>query len=169
MTELNWLAFKKAWKSLCQCSSLIRGFPGSSNGKESACNARDLSSIPGLERSPGEGNGNHFSILAWRIPWTEEPGRLQSIGLQRVVHNWVTAFIRKTSKRCTWIPNENQFKGQRWRVGITWSLCQSSGLEDFMGPLAENTYHSKTYSLHGRLLLILGPYLIRNIWGLQLY
>ena len=124
VTELNLLAFKKAWKSLCQCSSLIRGFPGGSNGKESACNARDLSSVPGLGRSPGEGNGNqtHSSLLAWRIPWTEETGRLQSMGFQRVVHNWVTAFIRKTSKRCPWIPKQNQFKGQRWRVGITWSL-----------------------------------------------
>ena len=35
----------------------------------------------------------HFSILAWRIPWTEEPGRLQSIGLQSVGHNWVTKHI----------------------------------------------------------------------------
>ena len=34
--------------------------------------------------------GTHFSILAWRIPWTEEPGGLQSVGLQRVRHNWVT-------------------------------------------------------------------------------
>ena len=33
----------------------------------------DHSSIPGLERSPGEGLAIHFSILAWRIPWTEEP------------------------------------------------------------------------------------------------
>ena len=32
----------------------------------------------------------HSSILAWRIPWTEEPGRLHSIGFQRVGHNWVT-------------------------------------------------------------------------------
>ena len=54
------------------------GFPGGSNGKESAgffTSARDLGLIPGLERSPGEGNGS--SILAWRIPWTEEPDRLQ--------------------------------------------------------------------------------------------
>ena len=33
---------------------------------------------------PGEGNGDHFSFLAWRIPWTEEPGGLLSIGLHRV-------------------------------------------------------------------------------------
>ena len=35
-------------------------------------------------QSPGEGNGNHSSILAWKIPWMEEPGRLQPMGSQRV-------------------------------------------------------------------------------------
>ena len=100
------------------------GFPGSAAGKESAYNAGDLSSIPGLGRSPGEGIGyplqylwaslvtqlvknpppmqetwvpslgeedplakgmaTHSSILAWRIPCTEESGVLQSMGSQRV-------------------------------------------------------------------------------------
>ena len=45
-------------------------------------NAGDLGSIPGSERSPGEKNGNHSSIPAWTIPWTEESGGLQSMGLQ---------------------------------------------------------------------------------------
>ena len=45
------------------------------SGKESACNARDVGSIPGLERSPGEGNG-HSSVLAWEIAWMVEPGGL---------------------------------------------------------------------------------------------
>ena len=58
-------------------------FRNSSDGKESACSARDLASVPGLGRSPGKGLASHSSILAWRIPWTEETGRLQSIGLQR--------------------------------------------------------------------------------------
>ena len=61
-----------------------------SNGKESACNAGDPSSIPGSGRSPGEGNGNRSSILAWEIPWTEEPGGLLSMGSQGVGHNWAT-------------------------------------------------------------------------------
>ena len=39
--------------------------------------ARDTGLIPGLGRAPGVGNGNHSSIVAWRIPWTEEPGGLQ--------------------------------------------------------------------------------------------
>jgi len=60
------------------------GFPGGSGNKESSCNVGDLGLIPRFGRSPGEGNGTHFSTVAWRIPWTEEPGRLQSMGLQRV-------------------------------------------------------------------------------------
>ena len=63
------------------------GFPGGSDGKESACNAGDLASVPGLGRSLGEGNGNPLQCLAWRIPWTEEPGRLQSMWSQRVGHD----------------------------------------------------------------------------------
>ena len=62
-------------------------FPGSSDGKASAYNAGDLGSIPGSGRSPGEGNGTHSSIHAWKIPWTEEPGGLQSMGSQRVGHD----------------------------------------------------------------------------------
>ena len=62
-------------------------FPGGSDGKASAYNAGDLGSIPGSGRSPGEGNGNHSTILAWKIPWTEDPGRLQSMGSQRVGHD----------------------------------------------------------------------------------
>ena len=46
-----------------------------------------MGSIPGSGRSPGGGHGNPLHILAWRIPWTEEPGRLQSMGLQRVRHD----------------------------------------------------------------------------------
>ena len=46
----------------------------------SAADVRDPSSIPGLGRSPGGGKAAHFSILDWKIPWTEEPGGLQSLG-----------------------------------------------------------------------------------------
>ena len=44
----------------------------------------NLGSMPGSERSPGEKMATHSSIPAWRISWTEEPGGLQSMGLQRV-------------------------------------------------------------------------------------
>ena len=60
------------------------GFPGGSEGKESTCNVGDPGYIPGSGRFPGEGNGNPLYFLAWRIPWTEEPGGLQFMALQRV-------------------------------------------------------------------------------------
>ena len=44
--------------------------------------ARDADLIPGLGRAPGVGNAIHSSILAWKFPWAEEPGRLQSTGFQ---------------------------------------------------------------------------------------
>ena len=60
-------------------------FPGGSNGKESACSAGDLGSIPGLGKNPLEkGLATRSSIIAWEIPRTEEPGGLQSVGSQRV-------------------------------------------------------------------------------------
>ena len=51
-------------------SRSILGFPCGSVGKESTCNVGDLSSIPGLGRSPGEGMATQSSVLAWRTPWT---------------------------------------------------------------------------------------------------
>ena len=109
-----------------------RGFPGTSDGKQCACNAADPNSIPGLGRSPAEGIGyplqyswaslvaqkvkrvpamqetwvrslgqedplekemaTHSSTLAWKIPWTEEPGRLQSMGSQRVGRDFTFTF-----------------------------------------------------------------------------
>ena len=62
-------------------------FPGGTRGKKknlptSVGDARDMGLITGLGRSPGVGN-----ILAWKIPWTEEPGGLQSTGSHRVRHD----------------------------------------------------------------------------------
>ena len=63
---------------------MIAGFPSGSEGKEFACSAGDLGSIPGSGRSPGEGNGNPLKNSCLENPLTEEPGKLQSMGLQRV-------------------------------------------------------------------------------------
>ena len=60
------------------------GFLGGSHGKESACNAGDVGSTLGWEDTLEEGMATHSSILAWRIPWTEEPGS------QRIGNNWAT-------------------------------------------------------------------------------
>ena len=55
--------------------------------KASACNAGDLGSIPGSGRSLEKAMAPHSSTYAWKIPWLEEPGRLQSMGSQRVGHD----------------------------------------------------------------------------------
>ena len=55
------------------------------NQPTNAGDIRDAGLIPGSGRSPGgEGMAAHSGILAWRIPWTEKPGRLQSVGSQEV-------------------------------------------------------------------------------------
>ena len=73
----------------CRLSTKM-GFPRGSEFKASACNAGDLGSNPGLRRSPGGGQGNPLQYSAWRIPWTEEPDGLQSMGSHRVGHDEVT-------------------------------------------------------------------------------
>ena len=66
------------------------GFPGSQVVENTPANAGDMDSIPGLGRSPGEGNGNPLQYSAWKIPWTEEPVGLQYMALQRVRHDLAT-------------------------------------------------------------------------------
>ena len=66
------------------------GLSYGSDGKGSACIAEDSGSIPGLEDPLEKEMATHSSILAWRISWTEDPGGLQSMGLQRIGHGWVT-------------------------------------------------------------------------------
>ena len=69
---------------------IFLNFPSGGSGKNAPANAGDtedlgdLASISGSGRSPGRGMATYSSILAWRIPWTEEPGGLQSTELQRV-------------------------------------------------------------------------------------
>ena len=67
--------------------SVIMGFPGGSDGKASVHNVGDLGLVPELGRPLEKEIATHSSTLAWRIPWMQEPGRLQSMGLQRVGHD----------------------------------------------------------------------------------
>ena len=64
-----------------QVALVVKNLPAS------AGDIRDVESIPGLGSSSEEDMATNFSTLAWRIPWTEEPGRLQPIGSQRAGHN----------------------------------------------------------------------------------
>ena len=71
----------------CIFATKGKTFPGGSDGKESSLMQETWVQSLGWE----DPLAVHSSILAWRIPWTEEPGRLQSMGSQRVRHNWVTS------------------------------------------------------------------------------
>ena len=57
------------------------------NPPASAGDIRDVGSVPGWEDPLEQEMATHSSILAWRIPWTGEPGRLQSMASQRVERN----------------------------------------------------------------------------------
>ena len=70
-----------------EVSARAGGFPSDSSSKESACNAGDLGSILGQEDTLEKAMATHSSILAWIIPWTEEPGGPQSRKSQRLGHD----------------------------------------------------------------------------------
>ena len=69
-------------------SYVVMDFPGSSDGKESSVMQETCVQSLGLEDHLEKGMATYSSILAWRMPWTEESGELQSMGSQRVGHNW---------------------------------------------------------------------------------
>ena len=71
---------------------MYSSFPGGSEGKASACHARDLALNPGLEKALEKEMATHSGTLAWKMPWTEKRGRLQSMRLKRVGHDF-TFFI----------------------------------------------------------------------------
>ena len=80
---------------------------GDTVDKEPTCQCRSCKqhgSIPGWARSPGEGKDYHSSALAWRIPWTEEPGRLQSTGSQKVGHGWSNWALTYGTGKCIQYP-----------------------------------------------------------------
>ena len=69
---------------------LRMGCPGGLLVKNPSASVGDVGSIPGSEDSLEKEMATHSSILTWEIPWIEEPGRLQSMGSQRVGHSLVT-------------------------------------------------------------------------------
>ena len=71
-------------------------FPDGSVGKESACNAGELVQSLGWEDPLEKEMATRSGILAWQIPWTEEPCGLQSMGLQKVRYNLAT------QQQCSW-------------------------------------------------------------------
>ena len=87
-TPASWLL---CWRFYLSSGQNKWGFPGGASGKEPACQSWRQMQIPSLgqEDPLEEGMATHSSILAWRIPWTEEPGGLQNMWSQRVKHDWI--------------------------------------------------------------------------------
>ena len=101
-TELSFLCYKQLPAGcFTHGSGYMSGFPSGSVVKNPPANAgdvRDVGSIPGSENPLKEGMATHSSTLAWRIPWTEELGGLQSMGLQRAGHDW--GDLARTQCKC---------------------------------------------------------------------
>ena len=76
------------------------GFPDSSVVKNLPANGGDSGSIPGSGSSPGGGNGNHASILAWKIPWPEESVGLQPRGLDTTEQLSILVVGREKIRNC---------------------------------------------------------------------
>ena len=104
----------------------LLGSPGGSDGKESACNARDLGLILGLEDTLEKGIVTHSTILDWRILWTEEPDGLQTMWLQGVGHDGTTnSFTVEGTLIIFWGRGrtlENQFKTQITFSQVWWLI-----------------------------------------------
>ena len=96
------------------------GFPSDLGGKESTCQCRRHGFHPWVGEDPLEkGVATHSSILAWRIPQTEEPGGPQSSGLQRVRHN-----SARTPSKCKVLESASKHPHRLMVHGITVFRCQ---------------------------------------------
>ena len=89
-----------------------RGLPRWLSGKESVFQSRKRMTHPCVGKMPWRRQW-HYSILAWEIPPTEEPGGLQSVGSQRVVHDWAC--------RRAPLPERDKIKGRRPLIFSVWS------------------------------------------------
>ena len=103
-----------------------------------AGDVRDTSSIPGWEDPLEEGTATHSNILAWKIPWTEEPGRLQSIVLDRVEHNWSNLACMSWIKTIQMIPLQ---LGRSWiHTQFHWANNQVTGGAAILWRLGEHLF-----------------------------
>ena len=99
----KWIGLYYTWSGASLVAQMLKNF---------ACNVGWETQVQSLgwEDPLEKGIETHSSILAWRIPWTEEPGGLQSMGLQRVGHDWVTN---------TFTSHIVQYLALRWKPHLT--------------------------------------------------
>ena len=128
------------------------GFPGGSVGKESACNAGDAGDtglIPGSGRCSGGGNGNPLQYSCLKNPWTEELGRLQSMGSQRVRHDWRDWAGTHASRLMQRLPHSIHAGAQGWTL-----RAESQAVRIWWPP-----EYSKHFGLLGIILFACGEQL----------
>ena len=127
---LHWIAFTHLLK--VSCPGLLWWY----SEWESACQCRGHRFDPWSGKIPEKAMAPHSSTLAWKIPWTEGPGGLQSMGSLRVGHDWSTSlwlftfmhWRRKWQPTPVFLPGESQ--GQRSLVGCClWGLTESDTTE----------------------------------------
>ena len=111
--------------------SFFSGFPGGRDSKESACSAGDPGLISASGRSLEQGMAIHSSVLACRNPWIEEPGGLQSLGSQRVGHDWATDTFTFFSTRQNQRETELRGEGGKWHRMKMGELFECKGHELF--------------------------------------
>ena len=110
----------------------------------------------------------HSSTLAWKIPWTEEPGRLQSMGSLRVRHDWVTylslfTFIhwrRKWQPTPVFLPGESQGRGSWWAA--IYGVTQSGTRLKWLSSSSSSWYNCSTF-LEFKFLIWIGNYVYLNL------
>ena len=128
----------------------------------------------GREDPLEKGMATHSSILAWRIPWTEEPGEPQSMGLQRVGHDWVTNTHIHTSREQVHCRNQislkqtNKKKQKKEEVSIVVEPTSFTRVRSANFSIKGQTVNTLSFvghiwSLLHSLLLFL-PFLFYKIW-----
>ena len=92
----------QVWWVFCFYLFILKGLPGGSVAKNLPVKGEGMGSNSGRGRPLGEGNGNQLQYTCPEVPWTEEPGTLQSMGLQRVKHDWATKYTFIFFWKCSW-------------------------------------------------------------------
>ena len=109
-----------------------------------------------LDLTSEKAMATHSSTLAWKIPWTEKPGRLQSMGLRRVEHDWATSFSLLLS--CIGEENGNHSSVLAWRIpgmgGAWWAAVYGvahsrTRLKRLSSSSSSSSSSSRSYSLTG--------------------
>ena len=157
MRSLAGRRLKKVWhrKQHLRDETKKKKKPGEQERKSCRDNWRKRN-LGGASGKDGEGNGTHSSTLAWKIPWTEGPGGLQSMGSLGVGHDWATSLYfftfmhwrRKWQPTPVFLPGESQGRGAWWAAvyGVAQSRTQLKRLSSSSSSSIVTT--AQLYSSH---------------------